>query len=159
MYIIEDTEAEFFLLRKLNKRLCDRLYKALPEEMILAPAFTPTEDEVTSADSQVALPHQTSSLKGPIRDRKKPAQLHSIAEKIHDKNTFKPGWLNEDQDYDEEYLTIYPNTIAPSHVPTDSSNAPTSDSETPASETDSELSWDNSPEQILLSNHSSIYYH
>ena len=53
IYIIEDQEDEFYIIRKFNTKLRQRVYKALPDELISVPVAsnqdTPTGQQYSKA--------------------------------------------------------------------------------------------------------------
>ena len=153
LYIVEDLQEEYYLLRKFHSRLREKLYKALPDEMIMAP--TPASSPLAPTNNPVLNecdPPLLSKAGRPIRK----AALGSYA-KINTVNKSKKpplrlGWNEEDQTYEEDDIPVLLNkpdvpSPASSRRPTDTSN-PTDEED---SDSNPELSWDEDPQLVQLS--------
>ena len=145
LYIVEDREDKFFLIRKLNDMIRHRLYRALPDEMVLAPASkvrSRSPQEVTKAGRPLRrAARKAHGLVSTIRNTKKPRNTH--------------GWLTDDQFSDEEgyFLTLSTPYISLEASPAvtstqNSTTVKTDHDDSLDSESDHELSWDSSPEQL-----------
>ena len=176
MYIIEDTEDQYFLIRKFNTKLRQRLYKALPQELILAP--TPNSDNmVKKQDRSNYILDETSSSTSPSEVtefsdifspagrpiRKAARKAHGICSlaNVKPKWIHKPGWLEEDQPTEWELVTCYDLLHSETlEVSPSSSIAPTStssyDNDSLSSGTEEDMIWDDSPSQIELSTSGSL---
>ena len=164
LHIIEDQEGDYYLIRKLNKRLRARLYKAHPDEMILAPSQAPHTHDAKSNPPQIPEdltpqePHTTKAGRPLRKAARKAHGVHGLKtqnpsmEKKH--NTF--GWLTEDQDSDADYIPFFrfrsPVSMPEDHAsctdsPTDQSG---SDTDPISSDSEQDYTWDSSPEQLLL---------
>ena len=145
IYIVEEIQEQFCLIRKFSNKLRQRLYKALPDELIQVPN-TDVPDSVND--------EQLYSYAGrPIRQAAKHAHGISAIQlevKKKAKVTHKPGWLPEDQSFDDDLITIpHHDPVQVDSSPIQSTNSET-DTETPPSGSESEMSWDNSPVQYSL---------
>ena len=163
LHIIEDQENDYYLIRKLNKSLRTRLYKALPDEMILAPPRNPKLGSPPNPPQapNVIIPQepQTTRSGRPLRN---------AAKKSHGINTVKSrsppkikcqdkfGWLTEDQDSDSDYIQ-HVSFSRPTPIPEDptsytnsSTDLSNSESDSTFSDTEQDLTWDSSPEQLML---------
>ena len=175
LYIVEDIhiqdETTYYLVRKMQSSLNHRLYKVLPDELILAPTEMKTTkenspEELLSQDPRCSL--NTPARRPPTRKaatlarQKISAAITSID---HVKPKFKHGWIVEDQDYDdcEPHIMIpFPedSSIDSTSNPTTMSNTPerhsstqspdSSPSPSPQTHGMDELTWDWSPEQYQL---------
>ena len=151
LFIIEQFDDPFYLIRKLNNSLRQRIYRALPDELILAPS---------SLNQDSDIPTLLTKAGRPLREV--PKKAHGITHlqlkrsNSHKKQQVKFGWLEEDQDSDMDIFQHFPPMTTPDfncNSPIASSTASTSCPETPSSDLDSdqELAWDFSPEQTQLS--------
>ena len=107
-YIIENLPqlpSKFILIRKLSQTLRPKLYKALPEELILMP--------VVKANDEIPRKRQAAL------DAKKKIKncLNSIT--MPTRTKIKHGWIEEDQLYDEDLnpLCVYARFDQPSPIP------------------------------------------
>ena len=161
LFIIEDQTEErgktYFLIRKLNKSLRARLYRALPDELISAPGQdykTPETDEITGHSR----PRRQAALKANERIRSCVNSL-SLAKKP------KHGWNVDDQILYEDHIShlslgsagsqdhkTTSSSITSEDSSTDSENAHHVGVSSPLPHVDDgpELSWDESPEQYRL---------
>ena len=144
MYIVEDFQDNLILIRKFNTKLRQKLYQAYPEELIHVspsqniadanqPALTPAGRPLRNAAKKAFNLSTVSTLDSP--SKKKPP--------------FKPGWLPEDQSFEDDVQLI----TLPTPHPTTSSIASTighTSSDALSDDTDRDLSWDSSPEQYSL---------
>ena len=158
LYIIEDKEDRFFLIRKLNKKLRQRLYKALPDELLIAPSALDPKRESQQEVTNDQKPLLTKSGR-PLR--KAAMKAHGISKiSTNTPNTtalWKFGWRDEDQPSDEETIFITP-TVTPNHSEVSSTNSTSDDSDTSFTISEiEELTWDSSPEQFSLSTPEPIY--
>ena len=144
-YIIEDIQDKFYIIRKFNTKLRQRVYKALADEIIKIPNVKNTLTTEVASDKQLY-----SRAGRPIRKAAmKSHNILTIADKPKKKLTCKPGWLPEDQLYEEVvYITQHGHV----HEDPESSESSCADTETegPTSNSDVELLWDSSPEQYSL---------
>ena len=156
LHIVECKDDQYYLIRKFDTKLRERLYKALPDEMILAPS---TKANTTVNDSLSNYPVnedvKLNSKSGrPIRKAARKAHnIHKLTTLPPKNKPFLYGWKEEDQNSDndtcfivnEEAHTSNTSTVASSFAST------SSDSEDQDYETDTELTWDFSPELVNLS--------
>ena len=177
LYIIEDREDGYFLIRKLKQRLRSKLYRALPDEMIPAPSTppttinppiteeplplnTPTEDPNKPSDT---IPTHTKAGRPLRKAARKAHGFNTLATSLMPKHTMKFGWISEDQESDDDYFlppvsSFYQSTHTPENSPssttrhTSTSSPEDSSIESNSSDSDTELLWDSSPEQLQLSN-------
>ena len=141
MYIVEDFEENFILIRKFNTKLRQRLYKALPEELIRAPALSDHGTEDSPTLTPAGRPLQQAA--------KKALKLAIVSEtNPKKKDTFKPGWLPEDQVFDDDFQLVTLSTTC--QTPSVSSTYTETSSSNHSDTSDQELSWDSSPEQYTL---------
>ena len=150
LYIIEGEEGEFYLIRKFNNKLRDRLYRAHPDELIEAPSSAPQNyPEPSNKASPDPIP-LLSKAGRPIREAAKKSHFPSVAAVTTKKSQFKPGWLPEDQIFDLEFV--------PSFIP-DQDYSTTYEAvphqlnhqlSTSDEDLDSSLTWDDSPIQYQL---------
>ena len=114
-YIIEDkvqeTDCTYYLIRKVQTRLNQRLYKVLPDEIVLAPSQKPypkqdssnidlvTSDEENTPNSgqqtKSVVTRRRSTRKAAIQASEKISALNRVSKQP--RNPFKYGWRSEDQ--------------------------------------------------------------
>ena len=136
LYIIEDKDEKHFLIRKMNNRLRDRLYRALPDELILAPDSHDNNSAITPAGRP--LRHAARKAHGLLTLNQLPARKKILH-----------GWISDDQESDVEDTYV----SYSSHSPCSSTNPSSCNSETSEdlnTASEDELSWDLSPEQFEL---------
>ena len=155
LYIIEGQEevnsGSFFLIRKMNNSLRQTVYRALPDELILAP----TEGQANTEDTD---PEQLLTKSGrPLRRAaQKPPGFHKV-NAISKRSHMKHGWIYEDQDQDSNFFAVIPERTRCVRFCTNDENADNSeehdliDFNDSTSETSCNLSWDSSPDQYSLS--------
>ena len=150
-YIIEDTENNYYILRKFHCKLRNTLYKALADELIAipTPSHSPEPRQAPQQPQNDAPSLKLSKAGRPIR--KAAEQAHKVARIDQKRSIFKHGWREEDQDFDSDWIYISNTSnhasISP-HVPADRQQMDSSDIDTDSSQ---ELSWDESPVQFQLS--------
>ena len=177
LYMVEGKEDNYYLIRKLGNRLRLRLYKALQDELILAPCskVTPDDDNETPP-SATNLPDGNPQDQGQLLTpagrplRKAAMKAHGIQSlstldvDIEKKKNqligippLKFGWLEEDQSYDSDYILEYVPVSPDCETPLNSTLSHSSSSLASTSSLDilsdqeEELIWDSSPEHDQLS--------
>ena len=159
MYIVEEINeagSGQLLIRKLHRTLRNRLYHALPDELILA--SSPMHADVPRGQPLTA---SGRPLRKAAMDRN---YVSSCITNPRDSAKYKHGWNPEDQYTDSDFSTyIYDLSHSPYEDPEDPTSDNTSTTSyssptpnvTPTSnldliDSDSELQWDQSPEQYEL---------
>ena len=161
LHIIEGKEDKFFLIRKLGNRLRNRLYRALPDELVVAPSSTtinPSPEDPSSETHQPLDKLLDKTDKTPVLTRsgrpmrKAALKAHGINTLDVTKKKFAYGWLTEDQ-YSDDDVPIYVTYEASTSPTTSDSSQSTRDSDTStlSSDTECDLDWDSSPEATALS--------
>ena len=150
LHIVESKDGDYYLIRKFQSRLRQRLYKALPDELIIAPSAISTPmapQEISRREEAIKI---TPSLEV--------SRLNSKAKPL-----IKFGWIEEDQNYDCEetlvFTPIYPHSPdlqsasnSEESINTSSETLASSDNtDVSSSSSDDDLIWDTSPEQYALS--------
>ena len=92
-----DNGKYYLLIRKLKHSLRERLYRALPDEIIHAPTTDPQAPDEPILN-KLGRPYRKAVLK-----TMKPQEGYAVT----DKPQMKHGWLSEDQDYDSN-IPLYP---------------------------------------------------
>ena len=174
VHIVEDTQDQFYLIRKFNTKLRQKLYQVLPDELIRVPTTYPPESPVydyqsTPQEAVSEIPSYTpkESLSEehtpqpaltpagrPLRQAARkafaiPPSIAACTVSKKKQSIFKSSWLPEDQyddDFDYTPIAFNPSTRANSI----SSTCSNTNSEALASSSDQDLSWDNIPEQYSL---------
>ena len=136
-FIVDSIPAndKFILIRKLSNTLRPKLYRALPQELILqsAPDIPPLK-----------MPKRKAAIEAD-------AKIHNSLYEIKcSKTIFKHGWREEDQDLDLNFSLPVIHELENSNVNQDlhliaPSSRSTSVSSQDLSDSPLELSWDNSP--------------
>ena len=132
-------EQDFILIRKLTQSLRPKLYKALPEELILSP--TPKTDERS-------LPRRHAAIKADSKIKHCVSRIYPAKKSI-----FKHGWNETDQIMETDDLMIPFHQPDPEH----STSLPDPQSRSPGSRSDAsnssmqDLTWDDAPCQYDLS--------
>ena len=140
---LDETEG-YILIRKLNQTLRPRLYKALPQELIHSPHATHPIEVKYGRKKRKAATKALDKIRNSLNIVENP------------KPKFKYGWLEHDQDYEDDFITTYSHPIP--HDNDDSSLASTQPSPEDTDATDSatsdssnvDLVWDTSPIQYSL---------
>ena len=162
LYIVEDKEDNFLLIRKFNGKLRNKLYRALPAELILAPSSdqfskppfdpgqvtdTPPLIKSNSDDSTQLLSRSGRPIRNAARKAHNIANVNSST-----KSKQKHGWNEEDQYSDTDYYPI----LLPSYssVPSDDPEHTLNEDNSSTSNIDSdsaqELTWDEIPLQLEI---------
>ena len=143
LYIVEDFEGKFILIRKFNSKLRQRIYKSLAEELIKAPN-TPDNEQTTTS------PALTPAGR-PLREAAKKAlnvsEVATLRTKAKNNHLLKPGWIPEDQDFEDVLMFSLPHMSTTSQIASTTSET---SSDTSSHGSDQDLSWDSSPEQYSL---------
>ena len=132
----------------MNDQLRNRLYRALPEELVAAPA--------TKANSNDAEYQMLTKSGRPLRQAARKAHgIELVQPDGVKKKLLTHGWIPEDQNYEPEYIHIMTTPEDPVSPDKCSSTNPTPSDTTPEDShyednADQELDWDCSPQQIEL---------
>ena len=175
-YIVESLpshEQKYILIRKLGNSLRTRLYKALPDELILLNDQPTSRDHYSEQDTKHTDPtNNLETNSKPVRAAAKVA-IDKIKEmaclvQTH-KAILKHGWKEEDQNFELQFTHIKPglllrdscdpspstsfnSTRTPSPTPSADESSPNQITTEEEDEEDEELLWDTTPEQIRLTN-------
>ena len=167
LYIVEDFQDEYILVRKLNNKLRNRLYRARPQELIPAPTVEKPQCENIIQYEEQDLPdtqkEATLTTKAGRPLRKAARKAHGLLnittpekKKIH-----THGWCEEDQNCEDIfYVPIHddePNVTSD----VDSSTGDTSPADTKfntlTTDSDEDMTWDSSPIQYQLTESTVTY--
>ena len=140
---MDSSEQSFILVRKLGNSLRPRLYKMLPDELIIV--------------NESSMPTKTEAFPGPKCQRKqkqeKPKQKVQVNFIKKSKPFFRHGWDEKDQT--SEYVNSFPVSLLHEEEtpPTSDDSLNHSDTEVISSEnsSDDSLQWDTTPDQYQLS--------
>ena len=152
MHIVEAIQGQYYLIRKFNTKLRQKLYQALPDKIILVPTFYTPED---TPSAQQPTPVQDLTPAGrPLR--KAARQSFNVSQVVTNRppptkksSIYKASWNPEDQPHDDFHSSI---TLIRPCGRTNSISSATSNtsSDMLTLNSDHELSWDSSPEQYSL---------
>ena len=145
-FIVESLQSEnqpFIIIRKLGNSLRPRLYKMLPDELIIVAG--PVHDDASNNDpSRQRTP--------PVKQRPKVRKLKAF---VKDKaaNLFRHGWDESDQILDYAYAFPLELTDPHSHEPSQEialSTGPHSEVSSSDNSSEEDLMWDTTPHQYML---------